>query len=363
MNESKEVAKTIAAAPSASQRFTDVVMREFTNSTGNVNVTPHQKNLIQGYFIGCDNALRAAEEKRLKKAAKDDKWGEMARKQLPYTWKNVNIDAQLAQRIVAYAKLGLDMTLPNNLSAQPFMNGKNEKYDLLFWEEYRGRELKTKKYSFYPIKNIRYELVFSNDEFKVGKKDAFHTQDSYEFNIKNPFDRGTMVGGFAYVEFVEPQRNILLIMSKAEIDKHKAASPSGGKGFWENWYNEMALKTIVHKICKQVTLDPEKIDPDFRIMQQNQRDAEEAQLAEEIQQNANRETINVTAMEPDPEPAAIPERTQPVQAKVEMPAQAQAEPEPATQYVGVDMAAGRDMTVQGGQTVGPEVAEEIKLGF
>ena len=330
MNENKEMAPVVAAAPSASQRFTNVIMREFTNSTGNVNMTPHQKNLIQGYFIGCDNALRAAEEKRLKKAAKDDKWGEAARNQLPYTWKNVNIDAQLAQRIVAYAKLGLDMTLPNNLSAQPFMNGKNNKYDLLFWEEYRGRELKTKKYSFYPIKNMRYELVFSNDEFKVGKKDAFHTQESYEFNITNPFDRGKLLGGFAYIEFDDPQRNILLIMSKADIDKHKAASPSGGKGFWENWYNEMALKTIVHKVCKQVTLDPEKIDPDFRIMQQNQRDAEEALLAEEIQQNANRETINVTPAEPEQE--AIPERTQPVQKQVEMPAQAQAEPEPVPVY-------------------------------
>ena len=71
MNENKEMAPVVAAAPSASQRFTDVIMREFTKSTGIVNVTDHQRNLIQGYFIGCDNALRAAEEKRLKKAAKD----------------------------------------------------------------------------------------------------------------------------------------------------------------------------------------------------------------------------------------------------------------------------------------------------
>lgn len=363
MNENKEMAPVVAAAPSASQRFTDVIMREFTKSTGTVNVTDHQRNLIQGYFIGCDNALRAAEEKRLKKAAKDDKWGEMARQQLPYTWKNVNIDAKLAQSIVAYAKLGLDMTLPNNLSAQPFLNGKNEKYDLLFWEEYRGRELKTKKYSFYPIKNIRYELVFSNDEFKVGKKDAFHTQDSYEFNIKNPFDRGNLIGGFAYIEFEDPQRNILVIMSKADIDKRKDASPSGGKGFWEKWYNEMALKTVVHKACKQVTLDPEKIDPDFRIMQQAESDAAEAELAEEIRQNANREPINVTPLE-EPESAVIPERTQPVQQQVETPAQSEAAPDP--QYVGVDMAAGKDMTVQfpiQDELIGPQIPEDIKLNF
>ena len=62
MSENKEMPTVAAAAPSASQRFTNVVMREFTKSSGNVNLTQHQQNLIQGYFIGCDNALRAAEE-------------------------------------------------------------------------------------------------------------------------------------------------------------------------------------------------------------------------------------------------------------------------------------------------------------
>ena len=217
--------------------------------------------------------------------------------------------------------------LPNNLSAQVFLNGKNGKYDILFWEEYRGRELKTKKYSFYPIKNIRYELVYSKDEFKPFKKDATHPYDSYEFKITNAFDRGDIVGGFGYVEFEDPQCNILLIMSKNEIDKHKSASPSGGKGFWENWYNEMALKTIVHKVCKQVTLDPEKIDPDFRVMQQSQNDTEEAMLADELRQHANTEPINIT-----PIPQAIPQQTQATPqpaAKMEMP---QPVPEPVPVY-------------------------------
>ncbi len=329
MNESKEVAKTVAAAPpSASQRFTDVIMREFTNSTGNVKLTQHQRNLIQGYFIGCDNALQAAEQKRIAEAKKGGDWGAQNAAKTPYTWNNVNIDGKLAQRVVVYAKLGLDMTLPNHLFAIPYMNGKNKKYDLNFQEGYRGKEIKTKKYSYYSIRNIAYELVYSNDVFKPYKRGACHTMDSYEFEIKNPFDRGTLVGGFAYIEFDDPQRNILLIMSKADIEKrHKVAK---SKDFWDKWYDEMALKTVVSAACGKVTLDPEKIDPDFRIMQQSESDAEEAQLAEEIRQNANRETINVTPVEP--QPVSIPERTQPVQKQVEMPAQAQAEPEPVPVY-------------------------------
>ena len=357
MNENKEMAPVVAAVPSASQRFTDVIMREFTQSTGNVKLTPHQRNLIQGYFIGCDNALQTAEAKRQADAAKGGDWGAKAAAKTPYTWNNVNIDSKLAQRVVVYAKLGLDMTLPNHLFAIPRMNGKTKKYDMNFQEGYRGKEIKTKKYSYYAIRNVAYELVYKNDVFKPHKRGACHTMDSYEFEITNPFDRGELVGGFAYIEFDDPQRNILLIMSKADIEKRRKVAMS--QDFWNKWYDEMALKTIVSAACSKVTLDPEKIDPDFRIMQQSESDAEEAQLAEEIQQNANREPINVTPVEP--EPAAIPERTQTVPAKVEMPVQDEAAPAP--QYVGVDMASGRDMTVQGVQTIGPEVPEDIKLNF
>ena len=124
----------------------------------------------------------------------------------------------------------------------------------------------------------------------------------------------------------------------------------------------MALKTVVNVACGKVTLDPEKIDPDFRIMQQSESDAAEAELAEELRQNANREPINVTPLEP--EPATIPERTQPVQQQVETPAQSEAAPDP--QYVGVEMAAGKDMTVQApiqDELIGPQVPEDIKLNF
>lgn len=316
MNENKDMSKVVAAAPSASQRFTNVVMREFTNSTGYTKLTEHQKNLIQGYFIACDNALAALEAKRVKDGQNN---------KLPYTWNNVNIDGKLAQRVVVYAKLGLDMTLPNHLFPIPYLNGKNGKYDLNFQEGYRGKEIKIKKYSYYPIKNVAYELVYSNDKFTPYKRGAKRRCDTYEFEITNPFDRGNLIGGFAYIEFDDPQRNILVIMSKADIEKRKNVAKS--KEFWAKWYDEMALKTVVNAACGKVTLDPEKIDPDFRIMQQSESDTVEAELAEELRQNANRETINVTPMEPEPEPAAIPEKTQTVAEPVVM-QQPMPEPEP-----------------------------------
>ena len=336
MNENTNAVATIT--PSASQRFTDVVMREFTSSTGYTKLTPHQKNLIQGYFIACDNALAALEAKRVKEGQNN---------KLPYTWNNVNIDGKLAQRVVVYAKLGLDMTLPNHLFPIPYLNGKNGKYDLNFQEGYRGKEIKIKKYSYYPIKNVAYEIVYSNDKFTPYKRGAKRRYDTYEFEITNPFDRGNLIGGFAYIEFEDPQRNILVIMSKADIEKRKNVAKS--KDFWNKWYDEMALKTVVNAACNKVTLDPEKIDPDFRIMQQSESDAAEAELAEELRQNANREPINVTPLEP--EPATIPERTQPVQQQVETPAQAQAEPEPVP------------VAVQQGEVFGEIIPDNVELGF
>lgn len=315
------------ATPSASQRFTDMVMREFTNSTGMVKISDHQRSLIQGYFIACDNALQEAEQKRQRDASGKGDFAKEAAARTPYTWENVNIGAKLAQKVVVYAKLGLDMTLPNNLFCIPRMNGKIGKYDLNFQEGYRGKEIKTKKYSYYPIKNIAYELVYKKDNFRPIKRGAKSCHDTYEFEITNPFDRGDLVGGFAYIEFHDPQRNILFIMSKADIEKRRKVSPSGGKGFWEKWYEEMALKTIVNAACNKVTLDPEKIDPDFRIMQLSENDAAEAELAEDLRQHANTEPINIT-----PISQAIPQQTQAATqsaAKMEMP---QPVPEPVPVY-------------------------------
>ena len=150
-----------------------------------------------------------------------------------------------------------------------------------------------------------------------------------------------------------------LIKFKQEIDEVKKKAPS--KNFWNDWYNQMALKTIVRRASKLVTLDPKKFDEYYYLMEKFNRSAEERELAEDLRLHANRETINVTPMEQEPEPAAIPERTQPVKTKVEMPSPAQTEPEPAPQYTGVDM--GKDVTPAQAEPIGPDLPDEFKVEF
>lgn len=107
--------------PNMSERFTSKVMMEFGSSVGAIQVTDYQRQLIQGYFVAIDRALKAAEEERLRKNEnnRDHKYDNP----LPITWENVNLN-DLALDVVHYARMGLDMMQKNHLFAIPFKNNK-----------------------------------------------------------------------------------------------------------------------------------------------------------------------------------------------------------------------------------------------
>ena len=103
---------------SNSEAFTNKVLKEFgSNVAGNIQVTDYQRQLIQGYFIATDRALKMAEEKRVSKNEnnKDHKWDNLD----PINWNTVDLNA-LALDVVHYARMGLDMMQDNHLSAIPF---------------------------------------------------------------------------------------------------------------------------------------------------------------------------------------------------------------------------------------------------
>ena len=260
------------------QAFVDKVMREFCTEVGEVKVTAEMKRLIQGYFMGCDNALREAEKNR-----PDGK--------TPYTWTNIDINSSLAQNIMNSARLGLDMSLPNQLFAVPYFDNKKKKYSFSFMPGYKGREIVVRKYSLDTIEEVIVELVYGNDEFKALKKDAHHPSDTYEFTITNPFNRGVVVGGFAYIRFTDERKNLLVIMSKAEIDKRMNKASS--KVFWGNWYDEMALKTILIKASKKITIDPQKIDDSYKMLIASEDKSSEQLLEAEIMDKANSIPVNI----------------------------------------------------------------------
>lgn len=323
MTQNQAIAKTTTApaeAPQAnmSERFMHKVIHEFSGSVGEFQLTEYQRQLIQGYFIGVDRALKTAEAERLRKneANRDHKYDNT----LPITWANVNM-ADLALDVVHYARLGLDTMQANFITPIPYLNKKAERYDINLMLGYNGIKYIAEKFALCPPKNVTIELVYSTDSFTPHKKGRGNDVESYDFEIVNPFDRGSIVGGFGYIEYDDPKKNELVIMSMKDIEKRKPKYASanfwGGKASeWNNgnkvevdkegWLDEMCRKTIIREVYspKHILLDPRKVDENYQYMKD--REARLAEAQEDMQT-----IINVTANTVPVEQAAqLPPKTE-----------------------------------------------------
>lgn len=251
------------------ERFTNEVMKQFSANNGKIEFTSFQNRLIQNYFIKLDSVLKEAERKRMLKAEKN-------RDVTAVTWENVNLQ-KLATEVVVFSRLGLDPTLPNHLNLIPYKNNSTSKYDITGIIGYRGLELKAKKYGLEIPSDVVVEVVYSNDVFKPIKKGNSSQIETYDFEIINPFERGSIVGGFYYHVFKDDKtKNKLRIFSLNDIEKRKPAYASAefwggekdkyengkiiGKEKVEGWFDEMVYKTIYRSAFNDVTLDAQKID-------------------------------------------------------------------------------------------------------
>lgn len=305
--EKKEAAQetAISAEISMSQRFTSKVLSEFTTSSGDVNVGPHQRSLIQGYFIGLDQALKKAEVDRVRKnaSASDQKY----MNDLPYTWANVDLE-QLARSVMHYSKIGHDMMLPNQLSPIAYKNNATNKYVFTFVEGYMGKRFMAEKYALVKSKAVTIELVREKDSFEAIKKGQNQPYDSYQFKIINPFDRGEVIGGFGYIEYDDPTKNELHIMTMADIMKRKPDKASAE--FWggektvyvdgkkstkeiEGWRDEMIYKTVSRYVYGKIPLDSSKVSEFNNFSATQQDDVKELEVAAEISEKANVESLDI----------------------------------------------------------------------
>lgn len=301
-----------------SERFTNTVLKEFgSNVAGALQVTDYQRQLIQGYFIAIDRALKIAEEGRIRKNDnnKDHKYDN----NVPITWGNVNLN-DLALDVVHYARMGLDMMQDNHLSPIPYKDNKTQKYDITLMPGYNGIQYIAEKYAVEKPVAVTTELVYKTDAFKPIKKNINNKVESYEFEITSPFDRGEVVGGFGYIEYEDPTKNQLIIMTMRDIEKRKPKYASaefwgGKKTEWvdgkktevetDGWFEEMCLKTLKREVysAKHIPRDPKKIDDAYQYMKMREARYAEIETQDEIDQKANAILIDTT---PAPQ---LPERT------------------------------------------------------
>lgn len=217
-------------------RFTNKVLECYGDQSNGSEITEREKDIVKGYFMSIDLALRNSKQ--------------------GYTWGMVEID-KLAPRLSHYARLGLDMQLDNHLSPVPFKNNDTGKIELTLIPGYEGRKYIAKKFAIEPYEDIIVKLIGKNDTFKPIYKDANHEYDDYIYEENNPFDHGEIIGGFAYVCYSDKTKNKITVMSISEIKKHE---PPKGSTFWTGkWKEKMWIKTLVIEACKSISLDADKI--------------------------------------------------------------------------------------------------------
>jgi recombination protein RecT len=298
MKENQENKQVTAKDLSHSQRFTEMVLREYNNLPGGLALTDYQRELIQHYFVKTDAVLKKAEQDRLTKNEWNKK-DESKINNLAVIWQNVNLD-QMALDVVHYAKLGLDPTMKNHLHIIPYKNNKAQKYDMGFIIGYEGKQYVALEYALEQPTGIMYDLVYSNDYFKAIKRGPGVEIETYEHDIKDAFDRGSVVGGFFYAMYADPKKNKLTLMSKKDIEKRKPSYAS--KEFWGDdkgggWYEEMCLKTVVRHGCDSIALDPKKVNASLLYVEQRNVEVEARRVNDEIESNANGALIDPDALE------------------------------------------------------------------
>lgn len=271
---SKEQTTDVAKAePTYSQRFTAMVVREFSQELGTLQMTPYQERLAQHLFIGVDISLKKLEADRLKKDVK----------KLPIVWTNVNME-KLAIDAVHRVELGLDALIPNHIHTIPYLNGKTGKYDLDLQIGYVGKDYYKRKMALVTPKDIIYRLVYKNDAFKPKMK-TLQNPESYDFQVPKPFDRGEVVGGFGYIEYDDPTLNRLIIVSKASFDKSQKKAQSDA--FWGPYTEEMQMVALVRRVTAKLNIDPRKVNVSYLRVE-----VDEAALLQ-IEENANQDIIDV----------------------------------------------------------------------
>ena len=283
--------KEIVKQETVSARFVNAIMNEFIATAGELPVKfdTGKKRLAQHLFIQMDAVLTTLEKKRLDKGPRNNP--EIA-------WKNINMP-KLAVDAMRRIELGLDALIPNHISIIPYLNGRTKKYDMDLRIGYTGKDYYRRKMAIESPVDVRYELVHESDKLVVIKKSAKIAVETYEFDVPQPFKRGKVVGGFGYLVFEDDKKNKLVLVSEDDFLKSKSLAKTDK--FWGPHPDAMRKKTLVHRTTEELQIDPDKVSPAYAHVEaeemallDNEQQSPEAQLEEAVENNANKEIIDLT---------------------------------------------------------------------
>lgn len=121
---------------------------------------------------------------------------------------------------------------------------------------YKGACKFAKKYSIRPLSDIYAKEVKKGDELEYGINEK---NEPYLHWKPVPFNDSEIIGVFA-VAFFEDGGMMYEVMSKADVDKIRKVSRCGNSGPWKDYYGEMAKKTVLKKLAKNIVSDFDNIE-------------------------------------------------------------------------------------------------------
>lgn len=281
--ENKETKQVTVMQEPASARFVAQVQRQFTAEIGNpMAFTEYEKTLAQHLFLKVDSTFKELETKRTDV------------NKPTITWDNINTQ-KLALDAVHRINLGLDALIGGHIYPIPYLNGRTKKYDVDLRIGYIGKDYYRRQNAVEIPIDIRYELVYSTDNFKAIMKSFSNPIEFYEFEITNPFDRGEVVGGFGYIMFLDPKKNKLVLVTEKDFKKSESLAQS--KDFWSKHPNEMKYKTLVNRVTDKLPLDPKSVNSASYAYVEAQENDAETRAESEINENANKIPIDIESGE------------------------------------------------------------------
>lgn len=241
-------------------RFSAMVEKESNDNAG-VVLSDKQKSILQGYVDSINKSI--------------DNYNEIYKdKKTPLSWNNIDLKS-LSRQAYINSLLGLDSMQDGMIYFIPYQIGNTGRFTMNMMRGYNGIRYIAEKYSKDKIVSITFELIYSNDEFIMNKKDVNNEYDTYNFKITNPFNRGNLVGGFGYIEYEDKRKNKLVVITKEELDKRRKLAKStkfwGDEKSGTGWSPEMYLKSLMRNVChsRNIQLDPDKMGREVYIEAEN----------------------------------------------------------------------------------------------
>lgn len=151
--------------------------------------------------------------------------------------------------IMEASTLGLEIDMRGQAYLVPFWNKKTQTYDVQLMPGYRG--LVDLAYRSGKIQSIQAAVVGENDkfDFALGLKPRLE-------HIPNLQGRGAIIAAYA-IAIMKDGATQFEVMSLEELEKVRNASRSKDDGPWNDWTEQMMVKTVVKRLCKLLPLSPE----------------------------------------------------------------------------------------------------------